>query len=252
MLTKRHFLTGALALSAASLSSTSFAKGAQTKKALVIVSLADNEHQGIIPTTAELGDGQNPNTNLYWGALYGVKTYFNRSKDYSINSGIPTDPIKGALESITISSNEKDNVTIDAIAFDGRHQETALRLYYDSLETNLRGYDLVVYVGHNPLMDINPKFNKHPREELHTTNVKTAVLACQSRSFFKAILEDTKAEEYVMTNGNMAPEAYSLDGILQAWMNDEPASMASKRAAEQYAKYQKIPMKNANWLFKAS
>ena len=99
-------------------------------------------------------------------------------------------------------------------------------------------------------MDISPNFKKDHRTERHTSNVKTAVLACQSRSFFKDIIADTQAEAYVMTNGNMAPEAYSLDGILKAWMNDFPASEAQKMAAQQYAKYQKIPLKNANWLFK--
>jgi len=254
-ITKRNFLVSALALSAAGLSTPLYAQTAHDPKtALVIVSLADNKHQGIVPTTDELGNGQDPSKNLYWGAMYGVKTYFKRSENYITVDGGRYDhgAIKGLLDSVTIKPKDNQNITINAIAIDGMHQQEALALYYTALQTNRHNYDLVVFIGHNPLMDINLKFNKDPRTNFHTSNVKTAVLACQSRPFFKDIITDTKAQEYVMTNGNMAPEAYSLDGILTAWINDEPASVACQRAAEKYAQYQKIPLKNAKWLFNAS
>ena len=41
-----------------------------------MVALADNDHQGIVPVPRQLGDGDDPANNLYWGARYGVKTYF--------------------------------------------------------------------------------------------------------------------------------------------------------------------------------
>ena len=42
----------------------------------VLVALCDNVNQGIIPVPAKLGNGDKPDDNLYWGALYGVRTYF--------------------------------------------------------------------------------------------------------------------------------------------------------------------------------
>src|SRR6266576_3547327 len=42
----------------------------------VFVALADNQRQGIIPVPPALGNGRDPQHNLYWGAAYGVKTYF--------------------------------------------------------------------------------------------------------------------------------------------------------------------------------
>ena len=48
----------------------------------VFVALADNQHQGIIPVPPALGNGQDPQRNLYWGAAYGVKTYFKASEDW--------------------------------------------------------------------------------------------------------------------------------------------------------------------------
>jgi hypothetical protein len=38
----------------------------------VFVALADNQHQGIVPVPAALGNGRDPQRNLYWGAAYGV------------------------------------------------------------------------------------------------------------------------------------------------------------------------------------
>src|ERR671918_2808728 len=49
----------------------------------VLVALCDNENQGIVPVPAHLGNGEDPERNLYWGAAYGVKTYFSRSKDWA-------------------------------------------------------------------------------------------------------------------------------------------------------------------------
>jgi len=251
MLTKRHFLLGTLAISAACLSSPSYAHDISTpKKALIIVSLADNANQGIVPTTSELGNGQNARTNLYWGALYGVKTYFKRSDDYTVSPAQYKSKAKGVLDHISITPNDHSNISIDALAIDGRFQQVALTLYHAALAHNENNYDLVVYVGHNPLMDINPTFKPIESSSSDKIIPKAVVLACQSRSYFEDFVTDRNATPYVLTNGNMAPEAYSLDGILKAWMNDEPTSAARNRAAQKYAQYQKIPLKNANWLFR--
>ncbi|MGA2413270.1 MAG: hypothetical protein ABSF59_02415 [Candidatus Sulfotelmatobacter sp.] len=48
----------------------------------VFVALADNQHQGIVPVPAHLGNRDDPGPNLYWGSAYGVKTFFARSADW--------------------------------------------------------------------------------------------------------------------------------------------------------------------------
>jgi len=52
----------------------------------VFVALADNQHQGIVPVPARLGNGLDPVHNLYWGAAAGVKTFFIRSSDWTLVS----------------------------------------------------------------------------------------------------------------------------------------------------------------------
>src|SRR5688572_22630666 len=52
----------------------------------VFVALADNVNQSIVPVSASLGNGDNPTTNLYWGAAFGIKTFFSRNKDWQLIS----------------------------------------------------------------------------------------------------------------------------------------------------------------------
>ncbi len=46
----------------------------------VFVALADNQHQGIVPVPAHLGNGEDASNNLYWGSAYGVKAFFSHSR----------------------------------------------------------------------------------------------------------------------------------------------------------------------------
>jgi len=48
------------------------------------VALCDNVNQGIVPVPGSLGNGDSAGTNLYWGAAFGVKTFFKKSKDWEL------------------------------------------------------------------------------------------------------------------------------------------------------------------------
>ena len=41
----------------------------------VFVALCDNEHQGIVPVPARIGNGEDPDNNLYWGAAEAYDKY---------------------------------------------------------------------------------------------------------------------------------------------------------------------------------
>lgn len=254
---RRQIILGsaALAISAPQLSFAELSNVHKSKKALIIVSLADNEFQGIVPIPKDLGNGQNPATNLYWGAMYGVKSYFKRHDNYTVVQNNKYRELKGRLDAITLLPKDSSDYTIDAFAIDGRVQQSSVSLFYSFLTGSADQYDLVVFMGHNALMEINNDFpfdNPNNRPVLNE-RPKAAVIACASKSYFKdTILDKTNAIPYVLTNGNMAPEAYVLDGILEAWMNNEGPEAARLRAAQKYAQYQKIPLKNAKWLFKDS
>ena len=64
----------------------------------VIVALCDNKYQGIVPVPAKIGNGQDPDNNLYWGAMYGVKTFMKKQPQWQLVQTIKT-PAPGILES---------------------------------------------------------------------------------------------------------------------------------------------------------
>jgi hypothetical protein len=63
----------------------------QTRPRLVhvFVALADNQHQGIVPVPATLGNGDDPGHNLYWGGAFGVRTFFQKSPEQKENANVP-------------------------------------------------------------------------------------------------------------------------------------------------------------------
>lgn len=84
----------------------------------VFVALCDNANQGIVPVPKTLGNGQNPKTNLYWGALYGVKTHFKRSKDWTFIKTLKSSNPK-ILERV-LFKHVSSNTYLLADAYDGR------------------------------------------------------------------------------------------------------------------------------------
>jgi hypothetical protein len=63
----------------------------QTKSRLihVFVALADNQHQGIVPVPATLGNGHDPDHDLSWGAPFGVRTFFRKSTEWQKIASVP-------------------------------------------------------------------------------------------------------------------------------------------------------------------
>ena len=47
----------------------------------IFVALCDNQYQGIVPVPKAIGNGQDPNNNLYWGCGYGIRTYFKKARN---------------------------------------------------------------------------------------------------------------------------------------------------------------------------
>ncbi len=50
----------------------------------IIVALADNTYQGIVPVARAIGNGDDYERNLYWGAGYGVRTFLKRSPEWKV------------------------------------------------------------------------------------------------------------------------------------------------------------------------
>jgi len=254
----RGFLALLFCVAAPSLSS------AQTPVRVVhiFVSLADNQHQGIVPVPARLGDGDAPASNLYWGAAFGVKTFFRTSKDWELLSASPG-PSLAILERC-VFKHRTEAVYVVADAYRGSQMREAVAdflsaasgLNSQSLVVSSKqkavkimtagGADLVVYVGHDAFMDSQVK----PVVGANSAKPRMAiVLACASKSYFAPYLKYTRATPLLWTTGLMAPEAYTLKAALDGWIANEDGESVRQRAAQAYDKYQHCGLRAAQRLF---
>jgi hypothetical protein len=228
----------------------------------VFVALADNQHQGIIPVPPALGNGQDPQRNLYWGAAYGVKTYFRASQDWELVwSGRGT---KDAILERCVFNSRLNDVYLIADAYEGSQiklavtdflssaagvarEKVSFKIRSEEVSMAIAGdANLVVYVGHDAFMDfqippISGTRGQKPRQ--------TIILACASKSFFAPYIRQTGAEPLLWTTGLMAPEAYTLKAALDGWIAHEDDEAIRQRAAQAYDKYQKCGARAALRLF---
>jgi hypothetical protein len=236
----------------------------QTKPRLihVFVALADNQHQGIVPVPATLGNGDDPAHNLYWGAAFGVRTFFRKSAEWKEIAIVPHPKI--FILERSIFQEKAGRVLLVADAYRGSEIKQALTDFFhaaagvsdkEPLFYSVIGgvssqisseAELVVYVGHDGLMDFPLTIDFAGRSNASHFAI---ILACASRSFFRDLLRASGATPLLWTTGLMAPEAYTLKAAVVGWMQQESKEQIRMRAAAAYAHYQKCSDAAAMRLF---
>jgi hypothetical protein len=219
----------------------------------VFVALCDNKYQGIVPVPAGIGNGQDPKSNLYWGTAYGIKSYFKKSKEWTLEKLVVSNPIK--LERLVFKHRSK-KVYLVADAYDGKYIKECTVDFLrsssgqnkDTMNINGKAIgiggnsSLLAYIGHDGLMDF--------QLSEHFVNVDEKkrdiiILACYSKAYFSNHLKEANVNPIVWTSGLMAPEAYTVHDALTGYLNDENNQQIRTRAALAYSKYQKCTVKAA-------
>jgi hypothetical protein len=96
----------------------------------VFVALADNQHQGIVPVPAKLGNGEDAEHNLYWGSAYGGKTFFAHSADWAqVTCGAKP---KTEIIERSVFKHRTANVSLIADAYRGLEMRRAILDFLDS------------------------------------------------------------------------------------------------------------------------
>lgn len=224
------------------------------------VALADNHYQGIVPVPEQLGNGSDPFHNLYWGAGGGVKTYFMHSPDWKLLEC--SRHVKAEVMERCVFKHRTADVYLVADAYRGDEIQRAILDFLDAaagngmqmLKSSLSsvsipisgGANLVVYVGHDGLMDfqISPVL---PRQ--NTGHRDAIILACASKQYFYQLLRTSGAYPLLWTTNLMAPEAYTLKYALDGWIAGGSEEQIHELAAVAYDRYQKCGMKAARRLF---
>ncbi len=234
----------------------------------VIVALCDNLHQGIVPVPKHLGNGQDPASNLYWGATFGVRSYLARQARWSRRqASIPGygSVLDRAVFFGMISRNGKpaptyliadawDGAAIRAaterflkMASGGSPEQVSFRKGTETVRLAAGGAaHLVAYVGHDGLMD----FSLPPTPALSERKAGSSlVLACASKPYFLDRLRTGGSHPLLLTTGLMAPEAYTLDAAVRAWAAGSSVAAVREAAAQAYQKFQKTGIGGARKLF---
>ncbi len=234
----------------------------------VVVALCDNENQGIVPVPASLGNGQDPRTNLYWGALYGVQTHLLRSGYELVEDGSPLPD--GVLDRIVLTrtfmrSGKPLQVVLVGDAWDGKLIDQAVQQFLEfaagkdieaiRVDAGISrsplqaggGAAVAVFVGHNGLMDFGLATTPQGAKEGQARG--SMILACASKPYFLEPLRRAGSHPLLLTTGLMAPEAYTLDAALKALFEGADSREIHESAAQAYNAYQKCGLRGARRLF---
>jgi len=225
----------------------------------VFVPLCDNQNQGIVPVPVQLGNGLNASNNLYWGAMYGIKSFFKRDKNWQLvdyNGQLPNSVLERIVFKRTLPSGSTVHLIADA--YRGDAMKACLNDFLGSARNEIAylannqdfkfysAADLIVFNGHNGLMDVEMDI----KPTSYDYCAKDAmVIACASKTYFNQHFAQSNAYPLLTTTNLLAPEAYVLSAAIEAWINLENGEQIIDRVAKAYNKYQKCGYNGAKNLF---
>jgi len=236
----------------------------QQKEPLVIhlnVALCDNENQGIVKVNKNLGNGLNLQTNLYWGAKYGVKNFFKKYSDWQLiesQKNINSNILERLIFYKTFPNSAK--VYLVADAYRGDKMKVCLENFFESiagkkvnniqinnLSIGINGNaDLLLFNGHNGMIDgYNIGFYENEDKKVR----EVAVMGCVSQSYFEEHLKRAKGYPLLMTTNLMAPEAYILEALVNNWALQKDGTEIRTEVGKAYHQYQQCGIKGATRLF---
>ena len=175
-----------------------------------------------------------PQTDLYWGMKYGIKTYFIQDHDWEIQSTTIPDNI---IQEQILFYNKSLNLYVDAMAYNTFQIKKTITEFIE-YAYQADEEELVIYVGHDGLMDFDidiiPQKNR----------CDAMVFSCVSQNYFSPYLD-----MILSTYTFMAPEAYGVMAAIESWVKKESEENIRKNTAVAYAKYQKISVRSAEHTF---
>ena len=225
------------------------------------VPLCDNKNQGIVPVSKKLGNGLDLHNNLYWGAKYGVKNYFNNISQWTLLES-EKDLNDNILERVVFyrEYSNKARAYLIADAHRGDKMKDCLMDFMHAMSGRVNeeiviedetikigsNADLLVFNGHNGLMDYDIEFVETADEKVR----EISVIGCISHNYFVDHLKHSMGYPLLMTTNLMAPEAYVLSSLIDAWILLKEEEKIRTEVGKSYHKYQKCGLKGATRLFK--
>lgn len=214
---------------------------AEPKSVRVFVALCDNKSQGIIPVGEKIGNGDDPDGNLYWGCSDGFGSYFKRSKKWEVVKS-EKDVSYSVMRRMELKHKEQDIVLI-ADAYRG----SEIRNCYIAFEKALasKEHDLVAFIGHNVLMDTTLP----DAEAVEENDTKSVILCCHSYSYCRSRLDTLGSKPLLLTQQLMYPGSFLLHDAIESWRNGGSLDDIRSAAGRAYAKNQGISVDSGTNIF---
>jgi hypothetical protein len=228
------------------------------------VPLCDNEYQGIVPTSESLGNGFSLTSNLYWATSNGMKKYFMIDRRWYYLNGLPFNTSDTVLERAVFErSIGHAKVVLICDAYRGDMMKPCLEDYFNCLAGNSKdsipyhksfleinnNADMVVFNGHNGLMDTAIDSIVINRDKRFFESKDAVSIACSSHNYFSKYFMETGAYPLVTTFASLYPGAFVLNGIIEKWAVFSSDQEIAEEAGDAYHEIKKCGKQAARNMF---
>ncbi|MBM9500759.1 hypothetical protein JWG44_10925 [Leptospira sp. 201903071] len=197
------------------------------------------------------GDPRSLEGNLYWGAAFGAESFLKKADGFKVVEKKDGNFSSSILRNLLLERTPKKGETkviLNIRAYAGDRIDDALVDFLNAAGNSNSNSDLIVWVGHDRLMD---RFPPEIQRLKSASSKPVVVLACESEKYFGPVLRSLYVPQVAMTKTFMAPEAYLLEAlaatVAKSGLKDKKAIRSSLVAA--YAKYQRISIRAAGTVF---
>jgi hypothetical protein len=230
----------------------------------VVVPLCSNEQ--INCGSAIAGRPAGLEHNVYWGASFGARHFFDRkgsgweqvevSKKDSVFlervvyrrsvPGAPWGRSAPVEQLVVVQAIHGDSIDTAVDQLYATATSGGRLSFVDGGKPRDERIQIVGYAGHNRMMDGKklPALAAGPRSP-----IPSFVLACMSEPYFAPQLTSAGSTPLVMTATLMAPEAYLIDAIARGIGDNTSPSELRSRAVVAYARWQKLTPRQASSVF---
>jgi hypothetical protein len=233
---------------------------------LVIVPLCSNKQ--IDCGSAIAGRAGDPAHNIYWGAVFGARTIFERKNNgwtrvdrtqgpapileqavyrRTIPAGTwPGAPI--AAEQITVlQAFHGDQIDLAVERFWKTATEGGRVGFHDGARERDERVHAVGYAGHNRLMD--GLRLPAAADAAHRNPTPAFVLACRSEPYFGPALRAAGVPVLLTTREFMAPEGYLVESVVRSIGAGRGTRAIRNAAVDSLVSWARIERKHAAWVF---
>lgn len=231
--------------------------------------------------SAIAGDPSALATNLYWGAVFGARRFFDRKgsgwervgvADATFSDPGSKVPAGARLERVVyrrrvarsswgLSGDGAVEQLVVLDAFHGKRIDDAVRAFFAMAKTGATvafsqggerrtvRVQVAGYAGHNRLMDVDLAPAADERAPAVASSVPSFVMACRSEPYFTPTLGALGSTPLVMTTALMAPEGYVVDALAKALGDDRPRAEVRDATVRAYARWQRLSPGVASHMF---